>query len=63
MSHNKYTTKFITCTFLVCLIVESFKKVLICHLVIGSIVVYRIPIIPNILNKVVNYVELRVVKG
>ncbi len=49
--------------FFVRFIVESFKKVLMSRLAIGSIVVYRTTIIPNTLNKVVDCMELRVVKG
>ncbi len=44
-------------------IIERFKKVLIRRLAMGSIVVYRTTIIPNTLNKVANYMELRVIKG
>ena len=48
--------------FLFYFIVKSFKKVLMRHLLISSIVVYHTIIIPNILNKVVDYMELKVVK-
>lgn len=44
------------------LIAESFKKVLIYCLAISNIVVYHITIISNILNKMVNYMKLRVIK-
>ena len=44
-------------------VVESFKKVLIRYLAMGSIVVYCITIIPNTLNIVADYIELRVVKS
>ncbi len=44
-------------------IIESFKKVLMGRLAMGSIVVYRTTIIPNTLNKVADCMELRVVKG
>ena len=47
----------------ICLIIERFKKVFMHHLAIGGIVVYRTTIIPNTLNKIVNYIELRVVKS
>ncbi len=46
----------------ICLIVERFKKVFI-HLTMGSIIVYCTTIIPNTLNKVANYIKLKVVKG
>ena len=49
--------------FFVCLVVKSFKKVLMRCLAISSIVVYCTIIIPNILNKVVDYMELKVIKG
>ncbi len=44
-------------------IVERFKKILMHRLAMGSIVVYRTIIIPNILNKVADCMELRGVKG
>ena len=44
-------------------VVESFKKVFMRRLAMGNIVVYRTTIIPNILDKVANCMELRVVKG
>ena len=43
--------------FFVCLIVESFKKVLIRRLTISNIVVYCTTIIPNTLNKVADLHE------
>ena len=46
----------------ICLVIENFKKVVICHFVMGSIVVYRITIILNTLNKVAHCMELKVVK-
>ena len=49
--------------FFVCFVVENLKKVFMHRLVIGSIVVYYTTIIPNILGKVANCIELRVVKG
>ena len=49
--------------FFVCSIVENFKKVFMRHLAIGSIVIYRTTIIPNTLNEMADYIELRVVKG
>lgn len=48
--------------FFVHTVVKNFKKVLMYHFVIGSIVVYYTIIIPTTLNKIVNYIELRVVK-
>ena len=48
--------------FLVRLVVESFKKVLMHCLAIGSIIVYRTTIIANTLNIVADCMELRVVK-
>ncbi len=44
-------------------IVERFKKVFMRRLTMDSIVVYRTTIIPNILNRVANCIELRVVKS
>lgn len=49
--------------FFVCFVVENFKKILIYHLAMGTIIVYRTPIIPNILNKVANCMGLKIVKG
>ena len=49
--------------FFVCPIVESFKKLLMRCLPMGSIVVYCTIIILNIVNKMANCMELRVVKG
>ena len=49
--------------FFVCPIVERFKKVFIHCLTMNNIVIYRITIMSNILNKMVNYIELRVVKN
>ena len=49
--------------FFICPIVKCFKKVFICRLTIGSIVVYHTTIIPNILNKMANYIELKIVKS
>ena len=48
--------------FFVCLMIESFKKVLICHLAMGSIVVFCTIIILNKLNNVVDCMEFKVVK-
>ena len=47
----------------ICLIVETFKKIFIHRLAMGSIVVYCTIIIPNLLEKVSHYIELIVVKG
>ena len=44
-------------------VIKSFKKVVIYHFAIGSIVVYCITIIPNILNKVIDYMELNDANG
>ena len=49
--------------FLVCLVIENFRKLFMRRLAIGNIVVYRITIIPNTSDKMANYIELRVVKG
>ncbi len=38
----------------VCPIIDHFKKVFMCHLTMGSIVVYHTTIIQNILNIVAN---------
>ena len=49
--------------FFICPIIERFKKILMCRLAMGSIVVYYTTIILNILNKVANYMKLRIVKS
>ncbi len=48
--------------FFICLVMKSFKKVLMHRLVMGSIVVYYTTIILNILNKLADCIKLRVVK-
>ena len=48
--------------FFIYFIVKSFKKVLIYCLTMGSIIVYCTTIILNILNKVADCMELRVVE-
>ena len=47
----------------VCFNIKSFKKVVMRHLAMGSIIVYRTTIILNIPSKVVYCMEFRVVKG
>ncbi len=49
--------------FFVCLIVESFEKVFMRCLAVGCVIIYRTIIIPNVLDKVANCMEFRVVKG
>ena len=49
--------------FFVCFIIKNFKKALMRHLAMGSIVVYSTTIISNILNKMVDCMELRVVES
>ena len=49
--------------FFVCLFIKNFKKVFMRRLTMGSIIVYCTTIIPNILNKVANYMELRIVES
>ena len=49
--------------FFVCSFIKSFKKVLLRRLAMSSIIVYYITIIPNILNKVVDCMEFRIVEG
>lgn len=49
--------------FFICSFVESFKKVFMRYLVIGSIVIYYTTIIPNIPNKMADCIELRIVKS
>lgn len=44
-------------------IIENLKKIFICCIAISNIIVYCITIIPNILNKVADYIKLRVVKN
>ena len=44
-------------------IIESFQNILIRCLIIGSIVIYYIIIILNILSKIADCIELRVVEG
>lgn len=48
--------------FVVRSVIERFKKILMCRLAIGSIVVNRTTIIPNTLNKLADCMELGVVK-
>lgn len=49
--------------FVICSVVKSFKKVLICRLIMGSIVVYRTNIISNILNKLAYNIERKIIKN
>ena len=49
--------------FFVRLIVKNLKKIFMHRLAMGSIIVYYTTIILNILDKVANCMELRVVKG
>ena len=49
--------------FFICPIIKNFKKVFMRRLVMGNIVVYCTTIIPNILNKMANYMKLRVVES
>ena len=49
--------------FFIYFVIKSFKKVFICCLAIGSIIVYHTIIISNILNKVADCIELKVVEA
>ena len=49
--------------FFICFVVESFKKIFMCHFAISSIIVYHIIIISNILDNMANCIEFRIVKG
>lgn len=49
--------------FIVYLIITNFKKILIRNLVISNIIVYYTTIILNIMNKVTDYIKLRVAKS
>ena len=49
--------------FLIYFFVEYFKKIFICHFVMNNIIVYHTIIILNILNKMVNYIKLKIVKN
>ena len=49
--------------FFVSLVIKCFKKIFIHYLAIGNIIVYYTPIIPNISNKVANYIKFRVVRS
>ncbi len=49
--------------FYVCPIVESFDKLFMRRLTVGCVIIYRITIIPNVLDKVVNCIECRVVQS
>lgn len=47
--------------FFVCSVVESFKKILMHRLIIGSIIVYHITIIPHTPNKMTDSIKLEIV--
>ena len=49
--------------FFVYSIVESFEKVFMRHLTMGYVIIYCTNINPNVLDKIANYIEFRVVKG
>lgn len=48
--------------FVIYSIVKRFKKIFICRLIIGNIIVYYITIFPNTLNKAAYCMKLKVVK-
>ena len=48
--------------FFVCFIIESFEKVFMHHFAMGYIIIYHIIIIPNVLDKMANCMEFRIVK-
>lgn len=49
--------------FFIGLIVESFKKIFMRYFIISNIIVYYTIVILNILDKVANCIEIRVVKS
>ena len=49
--------------FFIHFIIENFEKVFIYYLIINNIIVYCIIIIPNILNKLADWIKFRVVKS
>ena len=49
--------------YFVCSVIKSFKKVFMCRLTVGYIIIYCITIISNALNKVDSYMELKVVES
>ena len=49
--------------FFVYFIIKNFKKVLRYYTAIGNIIVYYMTIISNILNKMIDYIKLKIVKN
>lgn len=49
--------------FFICLVIKNLKKIFMRHLAIGSIVIYFITIILNILNKIADCMRLKIVKS
>ena len=49
--------------FFVFFIIENFEKVFIYHLAMSYVIIYHITIILNILDKVANCIEFRIVEG
>ncbi len=49
--------------FFVCFIIESFEKVFIHSLIMGYVILYHITKISNILDKVANCIEFRIVES
>lgn len=49
--------------FFVCLVIKSFRKIFMRCLTMASIIVYHITIIRNILNKMADCIEFRIVKS
>lgn len=48
--------------FFICLVIKNFKKIFINQLIINNIIVYCTIIISNIPNKIIDYIELKIVK-
>ena len=55
--------KFTSYIFFICSVIEIFKNVFIHYFTMDYIIIYRITIILNILDKMVNWAKLSVVEG
>lgn len=49
--------------FLICPIIENFKKIFMHYLAIGYIIIYRFIIILNVLNKVAHCIKFRILES
>ena len=49
--------------FFICLIVKSFEKIFMRHFLISCIIIYCTTIILNLLDKTIDCIEFKIIKG